>query len=97
LESVKKRSQIPGETERNKNNEVQIKVFPNPANDQFFIDANTTDKLNVSLFDVSGKKVLSENVNDKSNINVYNLQEGVYTVRIKTSGSIINKKLIILH
>ena len=72
-------------------------IYPNPTSDQFFIDANTTDKLNVDLFDVNGRHVFSKSISDKENINVASLDNGAYTLTIKTTDRIINKKLIILH
>ena len=77
--------------------ENQINIFPNPTNNQFFIDANTTDKLTVDLYDVNGTHVFSESVSDKSNINVTTLSEGVYTMTIKSVDSVTNKKLVIVR
>jgi hypothetical protein len=72
-------------------------IYPNPTNDQFFIDANTNDKLIVDLFDVNGRQVFSANIMDKSNINVAALNEGVYSMTIKTPDRVINKKLVIVR
>ena len=72
-------------------------VYPNPTSDQFFIEANTTDKLNVDLYDVNGRHVFSKSVSDKSNIDVTNLNTGVYSLTIKTIDRVINKKLIIVR
>jgi hypothetical protein len=74
-----------------------ISIYPNPTSDQFFIDANTTDKLIVDLFDLNGRHVFSAIVNNKSNIDVKNLNEGVYSLTIKTTNRIINKKLVIVR
>ena len=79
------------------NSNLEVTIYPNPTSDQFFIEANTTDKLNVDLYDVNGRHVFSSTVMDKSNINVATLDNGAYTLTIKTPGRIINKKLIILR
>lgn len=79
-------------------NEVHtVDVFPNPTSEQFFIDANTTNKLTVDLFDINGKHVFSASVSDKSNINVTTLDNGIYTLTIKTVDRVINKKLVIVR
>ena len=78
-------------------NNIQLAIYPNPASDQFFIDAGTTDKLTVDLYDVNGRHVFSAIVNDKSNINVATLDNGAYTLTIKTADSVINKKVVILR
>lgn len=76
-------------------NTKTMSIYPNPTSDQFFIYANTTDKLNVDLYDVNGRHVFSKRVSDKSNIDVTTLNEGVYTMIIKTADRVANKKLVI--
>ena len=76
---------------------LQVTIYPNPTSDQFYIDANTTDKLNVDLFDVNGRHVFSASVNDKSNINIATLENGVYTLTIKSVDGVTNKKLVIVR
>jgi len=78
-------------------NNTQLTVYPNPTGDQFFIEANTTDKLNVDLYDVNGRHVFSASVNDKSNINVATLDNGIYTITIKSVDHVTNKKLVIVR
>lgn len=75
----------------------EIVIYPNPANDLFYIDANTTDKLKVDLYDVNGRHVFSTSVMKKENINVATLDNGAYTLTIKTSDRVINNKLFILR
>ena len=72
-------------------------IYPNPASDQFHIETNATDKLNVDLYDVNSRHVFSANVSDKGNINVAPLDNGAYTLTIKTADRLINKKLVIIH
>ena len=72
-------------------------IYPNPTSDQFYIETNTTDKLNVDLYDVNGRHMFSKSVNDKSPINVTDLDEGIYTLTIKTIDRLINKKLVIVR
>ncbi|MBK6984632.1 MAG: T9SS type A sorting domain-containing protein [Bacteroidetes bacterium] len=72
-------------------------IYPNPTSDQFFIVANTTDKLVVDMYDVNGRHVFSKSVSDKSNIDVTTLIEGIYNLTIKTVDRVINKKLVILR
>ncbi len=72
-----------------------LNVFPNPANKQLFIDANTTDKLTVDLYDFTGKQVFSKSTNDKSVIELSDLTKGIYILNIKTVDHIITKKIVI--
>ena len=72
-------------------------IYPNPTSDQFFIEANTPDKLTVDLFDVNGRHVFSTILNDKSKISVTTLDAGIYSMTIKTVDSVTNKKLVIVR
>jgi len=74
-----------------------ISIYPNPTSDQFFIEKNATDKLNVDLYDVNGRHVFSKIISDKSSIDVTNLNEGVYSMTIKMADRVINKKLVIVR
>jgi bacillolysin len=71
----------------------KISLYPNPTSDRFFIDANTTDKLSVDLYDINGRHVL--NIIGTTDIDVSNLDNGVYTLTIKNNSAITNKKLVI--
>lgn len=75
----------------------QIIVYPNPASNQFFIETGMADKLITDLYDVNGRHVFSKSVSDKSNIDVTNLNEGIYTLTIKTTNWVIIKKLVIVR
>lgn len=74
-----------------------ISIYPNPTSEQFFIDANTTNKLTLDLYDVNGRHVFSKNASNKSHIDVTNLIGGVYSMTIKTADRLINKKLVIVR
>ncbi len=77
------------------NEKQNTNIYPNPASNQFFFDANTTDILIVDLFDVNGKHVYSQNISNKSIINIASLDNGIYTMIIKSDGHVTNKKLVI--
>ena len=78
-------------------NKENLIIYPNPTSGQFFIETNTNEKLSIDLYDLNGRNVFSASVNDKSNIDVSALNEGVYTLTIKTANSVTNKKLVILR
>ncbi|MHB8260588.1 MAG: T9SS type A sorting domain-containing protein [Bacteroidia bacterium] len=77
-------------------NNNEISIYPNPASNQFFIDANTIDKLTMVLYDVNGRLVLIRSISGKSNIDISSLDEGVYTISIISNEGVINKKLVII-
>lgn len=71
------------------------RVFPNPTNSLFFIETNNNEKLNLDLFDINGKHILSKSITGTEKIDVNNLDNGVYTLAIKSNSGISYKKLII--
>ncbi|MGZ3864355.1 MAG: T9SS type A sorting domain-containing protein [Bacteroidia bacterium] len=75
--------------------EKNVSIFPNPSDGLFFIEANTSDKLIIDIYDVNGRHVLNKTIIGTSAINGYNLSNGVYTVTIKSTQGSFNKKLII--
>ncbi len=75
----------------------QLTIYPNPTSDQFYIETSATDKLNVVLYDVNGRQVFNASVMGKSNIDVTTLDNGAYTMTVKTADRVINKKLVILR
>ena len=77
-------------------NNTQIKIYPNPAVNQIFIDANSNDKLTINIYDVNGKQVLNTTINDKSVLDVSTLANGVYTLSLSSVNFTQNKKLIII-
>lgn len=74
-----------------------LSVYPNPTNNQFFIDANTYEKLNVDLYDLNGRQILSRTVHDKSTVDVKDLENGIYTITIRSANFTTNKKLVIIR
>jgi hypothetical protein len=84
------------------NIENELLVYPNPANDYFEIKSlnNFTDKLVVELYDVIGKKIVSQTtLSNSTKLNCENLQQGIYLMRVtvvagKTSKTIIKKVIL---
>ena len=67
-----------------------IIVYPNPAKE--VLNISTTLNIEVSLYDMSGKKLRSK-VTDKQ-IDLRNLPQGIYFLQINYEGKIYNKKII---
>ncbi len=78
-------------------NYAQVTVYPNPNTGTFVIETNSTDKQTVQVFDLNGRLVLSQNIIGATTIDASTLNEGIYTLTIKTTDGVINKKLVILR
>lgn len=70
-----------------------VKIFPNPVNDELFIEAPGIDK--VSIINMLGQVVFSQNeLSDKVTINMSSFHSGVYFVRLQKGSDIITRKVI---
>lgn len=70
-----------------------ISMYPNPANDSFQINKETTD---VVIYDIRGKVVTEfrGNFQENNTFTINHLNKGVYIVRARSSQGTIVKKLI---
>ncbi|MFC4741045.1 T9SS-dependent M36 family metallopeptidase [Flavobacterium ponti] len=80
-------------------NDDMIKVFPNPSNGLLNIAiAKYNGKLNIELYDINGRKVFSQNMNDfnaEKTINLQSIQSGIYLLKLDGDDLSYTKKLII--
>jgi len=70
-----------------------ISIFPNPSSE--FIQINTEEIIDVNLFDMSGKLLLSKTVMPYEQIDISPLNNGIYFIAIELDRKIIHKKISI--
>ncbi|MFD0963290.1 reprolysin-like metallopeptidase [Pseudofulvibacter geojedonensis] len=75
-------------------------IYPNPANDTFNLILSTKEDVNVSLFDIRGRKIFTNAFKNSSDvfekaINVSDVSSGIYLLNVETGGKSATKKLII--
>lgn len=58
----------------------KLKIYPNPVKDEFHIGIN--DKVNIKIFDTTGKLVLTNLSENNQSIRVSELKTGIYFVQI---------------
>ncbi|HEX8517839.1 MAG TPA: T9SS type A sorting domain-containing protein [Bacteroidia bacterium] len=75
--------------------EQNLNVYPNPTSDFVNLTFDDNEIHSVVIFNSIGAAVLVQNVFRKININISNLEQGVYYIHTNTSSHLINKKLII--
>ncbi len=74
-------------------NKNDIKIYPNPTSNFIYIDNyNINDK--IEIFDNKGVLVLSKKVIDNK-LNINNLENGIYFIKIKKEDNVFVEKLII--
>ncbi len=73
---------------------VTLNMYPNPANDVLNISSQSTINT-VEIFNVLGQKVITMQVEDKSaEINVSNLNAGIYLIKYEINNSTSTKKFV---
>ena len=78
----------------NDNEFNDVKMYPNPANDLLNFDTNSSENIDVQIFDILGKSVLRlEKV--LNSINISELKSGIYFVQITIGAEKTTKKLIV--
>lgn len=84
-------------------NNLSVNIFPNPASERFFVIRHPlTGTEIVSLFTVTGKKVLERKFSSEMNlmtIDISDFPAGVYSVNIRSADykTSITKKLVVLE
>lgn len=75
-------------------NEKEIRIYPNPSDNQIFIEGITPDKIKTAtLFDTNGRKIAIHL--DNNTMDISNLTSGIYILNIETKdGSILSEKLV---
>lgn len=71
-----------------------IKISPNPTSDIIQIESNISDSelLSVSIMEVSGKLV--KGFDNLNNINISDLPAATYFLQVKTTGGILNERVV---
>ncbi|MCD6067751.1 MAG: hypothetical protein K0S33_2577 [Bacteroidetes bacterium] len=77
-------------------------LYPNPAADglNFLIESDKTRRLQVEIFDITGKKVCVDEAfellpeKNKLQINIAHLQEGIYQIRMISGDKVIHGQFI---
>ncbi|MGJ8549178.1 T9SS type A sorting domain-containing protein [Winogradskyella wichelsiae] len=69
-----------------------ISIYPNPASNELHI--NSTEKVDVSIYDILGKMMISKEVNSNNAIQISELKSGIYLVRIALNGKVSQHRLI---
>jgi hypothetical protein len=80
----------------------QIYIYPNPAQNNLFVEFSNNFDLNntyIEISDVFGKTILKQNIHNQTNsINISNLPQGIFLINIFNNNISIKKdKLLKLY
>lgn len=77
------------------NNNMQIRVYPNPSEDVFYFNPEEYDLKSWTVFDMNGKVVLQNLMTEKSGvIDLSNVTKGIYLLQVITPNNILSQKLV---
>ena len=73
-----------------------VKIHPNPANDKIFITSEEIlNNTKYAIYDLTGKLIKSKiDLNNTKEINISNLESGIYFIQIKTIDKVVNKRFV---
>lgn len=76
-----------------------VSVYPNPANEELFIDLKSISEFTISFYNSIGSKLNVDLTitNDSGRIDTKNVSNGVYFLTFKKEGVSVTKKIIIKH
>ncbi|MBO9700117.1 MAG: T9SS type A sorting domain-containing protein [Sporocytophaga sp.] len=74
-----------------------ISIHPNPATDVIYLQKDIAlENATIEIYDMTGQKVLSKNIQDNlSNINLSNLHNSVYQIRVLNNGNVIYQNKVV--
>ncbi|AFL80794.1 hypothetical protein Aeqsu_1301 [Aequorivita sublithincola DSM 14238] len=76
------------------NSLIDLKIFPNPAQNKLIIHSANNDFDSISIIDINGRQILSKENFNSNEIDVSSLKTGMYFITIETSEGNITKKFI---
>ena len=66
-------------------NKLQVNVYPNPANDNLFVELDSKTKAaQITISDLSGKSIINTKLLNQNNVDISGLQLGMYMLTIST-------------
>ncbi len=77
--------------------EMSFSVFPNPVNDLLTIKLSSHSDFSLTITDILGKQVLTENYSSTSSttINVGDFPEGIYMLQLNTGENVFYERVIV--
>ena len=77
------------------NNQVKIKIYPNPATDKIYIINTENLNFNIHIYNCAGECVLKSELNSLVNmVDISSLMNGIYIIKLTGVNIMIKQKLI---
>ena len=73
---------------------IELALYPNPTSDVLYIETPQTTINTVEIFDVQGKSIKQTSITHTNNINVIDLANGMYFIKIATANGQVTRKFV---
>ncbi len=73
---------------------IGLSIYPNPTSKLLHIEASQTDISRVEIFDLQGKQVMQVSATNLSEIDVSQLTNGMYFLKVSTSDGELTRKFV---
>ncbi|MDP1725811.1 MAG: T9SS type A sorting domain-containing protein [Bacteroidota bacterium] len=101
---AKSGSNFPSGTTESHNSFNQLIIYPNPASERFSIsfELKNSNSVSIELIDLTGKIILNRNAQNFSagenttDIEINDIPQGIYFVRISTAESMVSSRLVVI-
>jgi hypothetical protein len=74
---------------------MTVRIYPNPAHDQFRFDCNSETPAMIRFYDMRGKLVANKTAYCGSTVDVSDLSKGLYLLQIETGSHSVRTKISI--
>lgn len=75
--------------------EYKISISPNPFTDKINITVKTNELLEVSLYDVTSRKIFNQSFTTSTTINTEQLAKGIYLYEVRNKDGVIKKGKVV--
>lgn len=80
---------------KEKNEETELKIYPNPAKNELNIELNNHNKISeYKIFNSTGQLMTTDKFTEKTLVNIQNYAQGMYFIIIALQDKILYKKII---
>ena len=76
-------------------NETQIEIFPNPFTEKLTINSNNYEPSEITLYDLSSRKLLQQTFTNTTTINTEQLAKGMYLYTVRNRNGIVKNGKVI--
>lgn len=74
---------------------MNIKIYPNPNEGQFFVQTNNLNDSRLSVFSITGQKVYETNFRGTKNIILPENLNGIFLIKVENSGETMTERILI--